>query len=361
MTTGTDAEGQTTAGANGGLLGVGQRLRMRREQLGLSLRDIEDSTKIRVRYLEAIESGEVGALPGIVYATGFVRSYGDAVGLDGAVLAADFRRAAEGRSRAKADAAAAAKSRPAPPPRPAGEQVAAKEVQGSKTPAGAAGAGAPPPKHAATAVPPPPPPAAPPKDPQPRVDMRPLEVPMAVPQSALPEGRRRRAGARTAPQRSAWRPWLTVLILLAVALGAYVLHAALQEPDPGGGIGDPGHGQQPPGGTEPPPDPPPPVFGRDRIAVLTGDAGELLIQVDWEALEVTLLCGQRVWLRADTDGERVVDGTREQGAEIKLTASERIEIRLGRALPTTINVMGVDLGSAGPQDDARTVIVTRRQ
>ncbi|QQE80869.1 RodZ domain-containing protein [Alicyclobacillus sp. SO9] len=62
---------------------VGQVLRRKREELGLSLDDIQTKTKIRKRYLEAIETGDWSVLPGDVYARGFVRSYADALGLDG--------------------------------------------------------------------------------------------------------------------------------------------------------------------------------------------------------------------------------------------------------------------------------------
>jgi cytoskeletal protein RodZ len=62
---------------------IGQVLKTKREELGLSLPDIEQETKIRGRYLEAIENGEWDILPGDVYARGFVRSYAEAVGLDG--------------------------------------------------------------------------------------------------------------------------------------------------------------------------------------------------------------------------------------------------------------------------------------
>jgi cytoskeletal protein RodZ len=65
------------------LIEIGQVLKTKREELGLSLPDIEQQTKIRGRYLEAIENGEWSILPGDVYARGFVRSYAEAVGLDG--------------------------------------------------------------------------------------------------------------------------------------------------------------------------------------------------------------------------------------------------------------------------------------
>lgn len=61
---------------------LGALLREAREQRGLSLEDIQETTKIRKRYLEAIESGDHRVLPGPFYVRAFVKSYSEAVGLD---------------------------------------------------------------------------------------------------------------------------------------------------------------------------------------------------------------------------------------------------------------------------------------
>lgn len=50
----------------------------------MSLEDVQEQTKIRLRYLEAIERGDYTALPGPVYTRGFVKSFAECVGLDGA-------------------------------------------------------------------------------------------------------------------------------------------------------------------------------------------------------------------------------------------------------------------------------------
>ncbi|WP_424765726.1 RodZ domain-containing protein [Paenibacillus sp. sgz302251] len=61
---------------------LGELLRNAREKQGLSLDDIQESTKIRKRYLEAIESGDHTILPGPFYVRAFVKNYSEAVGLD---------------------------------------------------------------------------------------------------------------------------------------------------------------------------------------------------------------------------------------------------------------------------------------
>lgn len=61
---------------------IGQELQQARLDKGLSLDDIQQSTKIQKRYLAAIESGQFDQLPGAFYERAFVRQYATAVGLD---------------------------------------------------------------------------------------------------------------------------------------------------------------------------------------------------------------------------------------------------------------------------------------
>ncbi|AZN40916.1 helix-turn-helix domain-containing protein [Paenibacillus albus] len=61
---------------------LGALLRKAREQRNLSLDDIQELTKIRKRYLEAIEDGNYKVLPGSFYVRAFVKNYSEAVGLD---------------------------------------------------------------------------------------------------------------------------------------------------------------------------------------------------------------------------------------------------------------------------------------
>ncbi|MBO9599356.1 MAG: helix-turn-helix domain-containing protein [Cohnella sp.] len=61
---------------------LGALLRKAREQRGYSLDDIQETTKIRKRYLEAIETGDYKVLPGSFYVRAFVKTYAETVGLD---------------------------------------------------------------------------------------------------------------------------------------------------------------------------------------------------------------------------------------------------------------------------------------
>jgi cytoskeleton protein RodZ len=68
--------------------GVGQRLRNAREARGLSLDEIEAATRIRRRFLEAIEAEDFDQLPGPAYAKGFLRTYATYLGLPAEDVAA---------------------------------------------------------------------------------------------------------------------------------------------------------------------------------------------------------------------------------------------------------------------------------
>jgi len=66
---------------------VGDLLRDRRQQLGLSLEEIASRTRIRRLYLEALEKNRFETLPGEAYLSGFLRSYAGVLGLEaGSVL-----------------------------------------------------------------------------------------------------------------------------------------------------------------------------------------------------------------------------------------------------------------------------------
>src|SRR5262245_57657994 len=71
--------------------GVGEILRRRRESYGQDLPTVAAQLHIRLAYLRAVESGRFKDLPGMAYAAGFVRSYGDYLGLDGEELVRLFR------------------------------------------------------------------------------------------------------------------------------------------------------------------------------------------------------------------------------------------------------------------------------
>ena len=61
---------------------VGETLQLARERKGVDLYRAERDTKIRLRYLSALEDGAYDELPPPVYTKGFLRNYAIYLGLD---------------------------------------------------------------------------------------------------------------------------------------------------------------------------------------------------------------------------------------------------------------------------------------
>jgi cytoskeletal protein RodZ len=71
--------------------GLPRRLHAARARKGVDLHRAERDTKIRARYLEALERGDWRALPGAVYTKGFLRNYAVYLGLDPEEVLRDWR------------------------------------------------------------------------------------------------------------------------------------------------------------------------------------------------------------------------------------------------------------------------------
>jgi cytoskeletal protein RodZ len=73
---------------------VGEMLREAREIRGVDLYRVERDTKIRAKYLAALENGDFADLPGDVYARGFLRNYASYLGLDPDDIEEEWRKEA---------------------------------------------------------------------------------------------------------------------------------------------------------------------------------------------------------------------------------------------------------------------------
>ncbi|MCI5053135.1 MAG: helix-turn-helix domain-containing protein [Simkaniaceae bacterium] len=69
---------------------IGDRLKLAREELNISLKEVENSTSIRLSYLEAIEKGSSDKFLTNVYMFGFMRQYASFLGLDLDQLSKEF-------------------------------------------------------------------------------------------------------------------------------------------------------------------------------------------------------------------------------------------------------------------------------
>jgi hypothetical protein len=70
---------------------IGSTLREARMRARIDITEVETATKIRAKYLRALENEEWDLLPGPVYIKSFLRSYGDYLGLDSRMLTDEFK------------------------------------------------------------------------------------------------------------------------------------------------------------------------------------------------------------------------------------------------------------------------------
>ncbi len=71
---------------------IGSTLREARMRERIDISEVEAQTKIRAKYLRAIENEEWDLLPGPIYAKSFLRTYSDYLGLDSRMLLDEFKR-----------------------------------------------------------------------------------------------------------------------------------------------------------------------------------------------------------------------------------------------------------------------------
>jgi cytoskeleton protein RodZ len=77
---------------------IGPTLREARMRARIDVSEIEAQTKIRAKYLRALENEEWGLLPGPTFVKSFLRTYAQALGLDGRALVEEYRLNYEGPS-----------------------------------------------------------------------------------------------------------------------------------------------------------------------------------------------------------------------------------------------------------------------
>jgi cytoskeleton protein RodZ len=70
---------------------IGTTLREARMRARIDVSEIEAQTKIRAKYLRALENEEWDLLPGPTFVKSFLRTYGNALGLDGRALVEEYK------------------------------------------------------------------------------------------------------------------------------------------------------------------------------------------------------------------------------------------------------------------------------
>ena len=70
---------------------IGDQLRETRMRARIDITEVEAATKIRAKYLRALENEEWDLLPGPTYVKSFLRTYAEALGLDGKLLIEEYK------------------------------------------------------------------------------------------------------------------------------------------------------------------------------------------------------------------------------------------------------------------------------
>src|SRR5439155_10894396 len=110
---------------------IGETLREARMRQRLDITDVEAQTKIRAKYLRALENEDFGMLPGPTFVKSFLRTYAEFLGLDPHLLVEEYRVRFDPRDESELTPFARAPSgrqRRRPPRHPAWLPVAAAVV-----------------------------------------------------------------------------------------------------------------------------------------------------------------------------------------------------------------------------------------
>jgi cytoskeleton protein RodZ len=110
---------------------IGETLREARMRQRLDITDVEAQTKIRAKYLRALENEDFGMLPGATFVKSFLRTYAEFLGLDPHVLVEEYRARHDPRDESELTPFAGAprgRQRRRPPRRPAWLPVAGAVV-----------------------------------------------------------------------------------------------------------------------------------------------------------------------------------------------------------------------------------------
>lgn len=285
---------------------IGRRLQAAREAKGVSLQVVEEETKIRRKYIEALEAGRETDLPGSAYLKGFLRTYGNYLGLDGPALVEEYKQqqgTAQGHGEARAPHAPAAHGPVEAPPQENRQVEAERPV------------------------------ARPAQAPRPA----PQEAPPVRPARPRPHETRR---SGTAPKAGA--PRFPVVAVVAVLLLAAVAYLGWQIFKPGPEPQTQPPVTQPPPVAEKKPDPTPPVVVPEppKVTMTRGTGSDVIFTVPGQSIEVRFEPGPNpVWTRTVVDGAATfTDATLTAPRDFK--ANQTLTIRVGHMENVSLVVNG---------------------
>lgn len=307
---------------------MGQELREAREARGIKLETIEEETKIRRKYLIALESGKWDEIPGEVYVKGFLRTYANYLGLDGAALVNRYKELSRVRVQAEAAQRARRQAEPALEPRPALEA-------------------------------------------RPGPQARPAVM---APSPGVARGKPGRAGriARLVLALLVLGALAAVVVLAGIYLASRDRPVAGEELQGQGAMEPPATGEPAPESPTPPEqepadrpageqtapqkrEPAPPVAA---VTPLPPRDQDLPFQVTGDRLQVVLTVKGDCWVEVWVDGRYAFEATLSKGARREIVAQDKVRIRLGRPPEAVITVNGVVLDTIEARSP-RNVILER--
>lgn len=321
--------------SNHNLQALGDAIRRARESRNLTVEQAERETRIRAKFLVAIEKGDLSEMPSRVQARGFMYNYAQYLGLNPNDIIAQFDTIHGGTTQPSP-----VQGRSAPP------------QQGY--PAGQPPVQPPPPYH-----PPPQPNANPQYPPQqpppaqtqrqgpiPRLTTPPTPIPTPLPGVPSPEN-----GAPPPPDTLVGRLLASDVFVISMMMLVAVVVLGIGGRALGNLSTGSSSGAQPTlsgratGSVTPTfaptstPTPTTPPLASDRVRI---------------SFEVT----QRNWLRVDVDGENVFEGLAEPGTILQYEGLQEVRVMTGNGAALDVTYNGVDIGPLGERGDVVEQIYT---
>lgn len=274
---------------------IGSHLVQQRELRSLTLEEISVATFVRQPLLEAIEAGEAERLPEVIYVQGFIRRYGDFLGLEGNVLAQQLTRT------------------PSLTPDDLTPEMVALPVDPEA-------------KESLGAVP---------RDRSSRVPSHKMrsENPLLL-TDHIPK---RNLGAQLSPY------WLYLLVLLAAIAGLYSLFVRTPSPP------TPSSATSTQNETPPVPEPVEPGT-ISPVPSIPSPATPKPLEAKVELLD-------EAWLRVEADGKKVYEGVLSKGSVQTWSAGKTLKIRSGNAGAVNLSVNQAKAKPLGNLGEVKEVVI----
>lgn len=291
---------------------IGSHLRQERELRSLTIEDISADTFVRPPLLTAIETGEAEKLPEVIYVQGFIRRYGDFLGLDGNALAHQLSRPA---------LSIADKLTP--------EMVALPVDPNAPESLGAV------PRDRTSKAPS-----------RPMRSQNPLLLQETVPQKNF--------FARVSPY------WLSVFVLIAAIAGFYSFWVRPQTQSPP----SPATSAQPETKASPTPiasvpsTNATPASGQAKPAIASpSPLTQPTTTPTTTPLTAQVKLTDRAWLKVEADGKKIYEGVLDKGSAQTWTASKTLKIRSGNAGAVNLSVNQAPAKPLGNLGEVKEIVL----